>query len=104
MNEEEVAAFAARLGHEFARPELLRQALTHSSASSLAGGQLASNERLEFLGDRVLALLMAEWLLERFPTEREGDIGKRHSALISAEALSDRRGGGVHRRTSGDEH
>jgi ribonuclease-3 len=80
------AALAAKLGHEFARPELLRQALTHSSSTQ--GSRLSSNERLEFIGDRVLGLLIAEWLIERFPTEREGDIGKRHSALISAEALS----------------
>jgi ribonuclease-3 len=87
MNEEAaVAAFAAKLGHEFRRPELLRQALTHASAAQ--GSRLTSNERLEFIGDRVLGLLIAEWLIERFPTEREGDIGKRHSALISAEALS----------------
>ncbi|MEN0075307.1 MAG: ribonuclease III [Paracraurococcus sp.] len=87
MNEEAaLAAFAARLGHDFTRPELLRQALTHSSATQ--GSRLSSNERLEFIGDRVLGLLVAEWLIERFPTEREGDIGKRHSALISAEALA----------------
>jgi ribonuclease-3 len=87
MNEEAaVAAFAAKLGHGFRRPELLRQALTHASAAQ--GSRLTSNERLEFIGDRVLGLLIAEWLIERFPTEREGDIGKRHSALISAEALS----------------
>ncbi|MDO9707674.1 ribonuclease III [Paracraurococcus lichenis] len=87
MSEEAAAAaFAARLGHGFARPELLRQALTHSSATQ--GSRLSSNERLEFIGDRVLGLLIAEWLVERFPTEREGDIGKRHSALISAEALA----------------
>ena len=71
------AALAAKLGHDFARPELLRQALTHSSSTQ--GARLSSNERLEFIGDRVLGLVVAEWLIERFPTEREGDIGKRHS-------------------------
>ncbi|MCB4820957.1 ribonuclease III [Roseicella aerolata] len=87
MNEDAaLAEFAGKLGHEFTRPELLRQALTHSSATQ--GSRLSSNERLEFVGDRVLGLLIAEWLVERFPTEREGDIGKRHSALISAEALA----------------
>src|SRR5690242_9205142 len=87
MNEEAaLAGFAAKLGHEFRRPELLRQALTHASAAQ--GSRLSSKERMEFVGDRVLGLLIAEWLIERFPTEREGDIGKRHSALISAEALS----------------
>lgn len=81
-----LAGLAAKLGHEFRRPDLLRQALTHSSATQ--GSRLSSNERLEFVGDRVLGLLVAEWLVERFPTEREGDLGKRLSALISAEALA----------------
>ena len=80
------AALAAKLGHDFARPELLRQALTHSSSTQ--GARLSSNERLEFIGDRVLGLLIAEWLIERFPTEREGDLGKRLSFLISAETLA----------------
>jgi ribonuclease-3 len=87
MSEEAAhAALAAKLGHEFARPELLRQALTHSSSTQ--GARLSSNERLEFIGDRVLGLLIAEWLIERFPTEREGDLGKRLSFLISAETLA----------------
>ncbi|TCZ53595.1 ribonuclease III [Roseicella aquatilis] len=81
-----LAALTAKLGHDFARPELLRQALTHSSATQ--GSRLSSNERLEFIGDRVLGLLIAEWLIERFPTEREGDLGKRLSFLISAETLA----------------
>ena len=51
-----------RLGHRFANPALLTEALTHRSAADARGGQLDSNERLEFLGDRVLALLMAECL------------------------------------------
>ena len=87
MSEEAAhATLAAKLGHEFARPELLRQALTHSSSTQ--GSRLSSNERLEFIGDRVLGLLIAEWLIERFPTEREGDLGKRLSFLISAETLA----------------
>jgi ribonuclease-3 len=49
---------------------------------------LDSNERLEFLGDRVLALAMAEWLSERFPNEREGALGKRLSVLVAAETLA----------------
>lgn len=49
---------------------------------------LDSNERLEFVGDRVLALLMAEWLAERFPAEREGDLGKRLAVLVAQDALA----------------
>ncbi len=85
------------LGHCFARPALLAEALTHRSA---AGGRLAgrgrraprstgagSNERLEFIGDRVLGLVIAEWVAERFPTEQEGALGPRHAHLVSREAV-----------------
>jgi ribonuclease-3 len=77
------------LEHQFRRPELLREALTHRSAASgraRARGP-ASNERLEFIGDRVLGLLIAEWLAERFPNEAEGQLGPRHAYLVSREAL-----------------
>ena len=77
-----------RLGHAFADPALLAQALTHRSAADARGGQLDSNERLEFLGDRVLGLIMAEWLIERFPEEREGSLTRRLSALVASEALA----------------
>ena len=85
------------LGHRFARPDLLREALTHRSAVSgprLARGKLGrstgagSNERLEFVGDRVLGLLMAEWLAERFPEEQEGALGRRLSHLVSQPVLA----------------
>ncbi len=81
----DLQAIAARLGHDFADLERLRLALAHSSGVPRAG---QSNERLEFLGDRVLGLLVAEWLVERFPEEREGDLGKRLSSLVAAEALA----------------
>jgi ribonuclease-3 len=78
-------ALAERLGHRFARPALLREALTHPSA---ADGDRSSYERLEFLGDRVLDLVIADWLLRRFPDEPEGMISRRHSALVRAGALT----------------
>lgn len=77
-----------RLGHRFADPALLAQALTHRSAADARGGQLDSNERLEFLGDRVLGLVMAEWLIERFPAEREGNLTRRLSSLVAWETLA----------------
>jgi ribonuclease-3 len=77
----------ARLGHHFARPELLTRALTHSTDAESRGEGLLSNERLEFVGDRVLGLCIAEWLAERFPDEREGDLAKRLSMLVSADTL-----------------
>ncbi|MFC4165738.1 ribonuclease III [Teichococcus aestuarii] len=82
------AAFLSRIGHSFNDPGLLSHALTHRSAADPRRGMLDSNERLEFLGDRVLALVMAEWLAERFPEEREGALGKRLSVLVAAETLA----------------
>jgi ribonuclease-3 len=79
---------AARLPHRFARPDLLTHALTHRSAADPRRQMLDSNERLEFVGDRVLALIMAEWLAERFPKEREGDLGKRLAVLVAQESLA----------------
>jgi ribonuclease-3 len=79
------------LGHDFARPALLREALTHRSAAH--GGRkrassAGSNERLEFVGDRVLGLLVAEWLAERFPREQEGELGRRLAQLVSQPVLA----------------
>jgi len=85
---EPVAKLLARLPHRFSRPELLLHALTHRSAADPRKQMLDSNERLEFVGDRVLALVMAEWLAERFPAEREGDLGKRLAALVAQDSLA----------------
>ena len=87
----------AILGHRFQRPELLREALTHRSAVSgprLGRGRTGpstgagSNERLEFIGDRVLGLLIAEWLAERFPHEQEGALGPRLAHLVSQPTIA----------------
>lgn len=83
-----VAALVARLPHAFTRPELVQHALTHRSAADPRNRMLDSNERLEFVGDRVLALIVAEWLAERFPQEREGDLGKRLAALVAQDSLA----------------
>ena len=80
---------AERIGHAFRDPALLDRALTHRSAADPKEGALGSNERLEFLGDRVLGLLIAEWLAERFPKEREGALGRRLSVLVSAAVLAE---------------
>lgn len=79
----------AILGHRFARPELLAEALTHRSAALSGRIQARSNERLEFLGDRVLGLLIAEWLAERHPDENEGGLGRRLAALVSQPVLAE---------------
>jgi ribonuclease III len=75
------------LEHPFRQPDLLVEALTHRSAAGAKG--VGSNERLEFVGDRVLGLVVAEWLLERFPHEQEGKLGPRLAALVSKPALAE---------------
>lgn len=84
-------AFETILGHAFVRPELLREALTHRSAAHSPSRRkgAGSNERLEFVGDRVLGLLMAEWLAERFPDEQEGGLGRRLGHLVSQPVLAE---------------
>jgi ribonuclease-3 len=81
-------ALAGRLGHRFEQPRLLRRALTHTSART-PSRQAHNYERLEFLGDRVLSLVVADLLLARFPDEREGDIARRHAALVRRAALAE---------------
>ena len=76
------------LGHRFDDPQRLRLALTHSSALPRAGSGNNSYERLEFLGDRVLGLVVADLLLRRFPDEVEGQLAKRFAYLVSGEILS----------------
>lgn len=75
-------ALMEQLGHPFRRQDDLKQALTHSST----GG--ANYERLEFLGDRVLNLVIADLLFDAFPKEAEGDLAKRHAALVQGEMLA----------------
>ena len=89
-----LARAQALLGHDFSRPALLREALTHRSALAVqpgrrgARGGAGSNERLEFIGDRVLGLLVAEWLAERFPEEQEGELGRRLAHLVAQPVLA----------------
>ena len=77
---------AAVLGHRFADPVLLETALTHPSATSPAR---PDNQRLEFLGDRVLGLVVAEALLAAFPGEAEGALAPRFNALVRRETLAE---------------
>lgn len=87
MNEQaETSAFAARLGHAFQRPELLARALTHGSRA--AGGQ-ADYQRLEFLGDRVLGLVIAHALFENDRGAREGQLAPRLNALVRKETCAE---------------
>ncbi len=72
------------LGHEFADQALLAAALTHGSSQ----GAQTDYQRLEFLGDRVLSLVIAEELYHRFPQEKEGPMAARLSLLVRAEACA----------------
>ena len=72
-----------KLNYTFNNPALLELALTQSGADAEN-----NNERLEFLGDRVLGLAVAALLYEMFPNESEGALAQRHAALVSAETLS----------------
>jgi len=82
-------ALQERIGYRFRQPKLLAGALTHPSAPEAArvAWRGYGYERLEFLGDRVLGLVVAELLLERFETEDEGALSKRLVALVRKEAL-----------------
>jgi ribonuclease-3 len=81
--------FEERIGYHFTDTSLLQEALTHPSLShNQKGTDVVNYERLEFLGDAVLGMLIAEMLCEFFPDEREGPLAKRHSWLVKGETLT----------------
>lgn len=82
----DLAAFSARIGHDFRRPELLLRAVTHSSISSPTR---PSNERLEFLGDRVLGLSIATALFHADGQAAEGQLAPRFNALVRQETCAE---------------
>ena len=82
----ELDAFQARLGHRFARPELLLEAVTHPSVGTSVR---PNNQRLEFLGDRVLNLIVAEALLEADPAASEGVLAPRYNMLVRKETCAE---------------
>jgi ribonuclease-3 len=77
--------FCELINYRFARVVLMKRALTHSSFSK---NRLENNERLEFLGDRVLGLAISKILYEMYPLEDEGALAIRHSSLVSMKTLS----------------
>lgn len=84
-----LATLEETLGHRFAQKDLLIEALTHPSAVRRRGISRRGYERLEFLGDRVLGLIVAELLWRRFPEATEGEMTRRHAHLVRREALSE---------------
>ena len=110
---------AKSIGYAFSTYDQLEQALTHPSARTSkfrkGGKKVHENERLEFLGDRVLGLVIAEWLMEQFPDGNEGELAQKLNALVRKETCAEiarkveleryirvgntERSGGVHKRT-----
>jgi ribonuclease III len=94
MKSRDMADLEHTLGYKFVRPEMLAQALTHSSqarevesAQPLNGKRTGDNEQLEFLGDAVLGLITTEELFHRFPQFREGELSKLRAHLVSEKHL-----------------
>jgi ribonuclease-3 len=85
-DEEILNACQERLAYSFVKPELLRAALTHSSS---ANSRAASNERLEFLGDSILGLVVCDLLFRQFPDYQEGDLTKIKSVLVSRKVCAE---------------
>ena len=79
---------SARLGHDFSDPALLKLALTHASARP-GSKPSEDNERLEFLGDRVLGLAIAELLADSFPEASEGELARWFNQLVRAETCAE---------------
>ncbi len=80
-----------RIGYRFQNPQYLRQAVTHSSYANETGAHnhhLLCNERLEFLGDSVLALITGNYLYGRFPSLPEGDLTRMRAATVCEDALA----------------
>ncbi len=85
-----LAELESRLGHRFARPALLQEALTHGSLRhEQLGHDHRDNERLEFLGDAIVGLLVAESLYRRFPDASEGELTRLRAALVSRKHLGE---------------
>ncbi|HVJ42794.1 MAG TPA: ribonuclease III [Dongiaceae bacterium] len=91
----DLMALASAIGHQFADIGLLRTAITHPSSLTRNSGRKgprqtgdADNQRLEFLGDRILGLVVAEMLFRNFPHENEGALAKRLAALVRQDGLS----------------
>ena len=79
---------ATALDYTFRNPALLEEALTHPSCNQQRGGQAFHYQRLEFLGDSVLGLVIADLLLKAYPQEPEGALARRKAALVESKALA----------------
>lgn len=81
---------AFSLSYRFLRPELLKQALRHKSfANENLKENLEHNEKLEFLGDAVIDLVLSEYLMEKFPSDDEGHLSKKRASLVNEASLAE---------------
>jgi ribonuclease III len=87
QSKRDIAELEAQLGHEFADRDLLALALTHMSAA--ASGRRDTYQRLEFLGDRVLGLVVADMLYAAFPAAEEGELSRRLADLVRRESCAE---------------
>ena len=76
-----------KLGYEFRDPALLENALTHSSCANESRGRRQSNERLEFLGDSILGMVVADHLYRNHPDLPEGELTRTRAALVCEDSL-----------------
>jgi ribonuclease-3 len=83
----DLGALEARIGHRFGDESLITAALTHVSAAT--GQRRVTYQRLEFLGDRVLGLVVAEMLYDAFPEAEEGELSRRLAALVRKESCAE---------------
>ncbi len=83
MNDQAYVKLMQRLGYQFKELDLLRRALTHRSH------QDKNNERLEFLGDAILGMVVGDELFHRYPKAREGELSRMRSSLVSGEVLAE---------------
>ncbi|HEY3762062.1 MAG TPA: ribonuclease III [Verrucomicrobiae bacterium] len=86
----DLAAFQQRLGYQFRDENLLRLALTHPSVAHESGKDAEHNQRLEFLGDAVLGLVMTQMLYHQFPESDEGLLTQARAQLVNATTLTER--------------
>ncbi|HEU6447163.1 MAG TPA: ribonuclease III [Verrucomicrobiae bacterium] len=86
----ELVELQQRLGYQFRDESLLRLALTHPSVAHEAGTEIQHNQRLEFLGDAVLGLVLSRALYEKFPDVDEGPLTKSRAKLVNRNTLAER--------------
>lgn len=78
-----------RLNHKFKDTALLSRALTHKSYANEYKNNIEHNEKLEFLGDAVLDLIVGQFLFEKFPADTEGGLSKKRASIVNEEVLSE---------------